>query len=133
MLSRKDFRGPNLRGGYTFPTHQFLFQRGPMWEYMDVAVLIGALLVTAWMVLKKRSRQGLVWISVFSLAYFGFYRQGCICAIGSVQNLSLALFNDNYSIPLSALLFFSIPLIAALLFRQGFLCRSMSSWSHPGS
>jgi NosR/NirI family transcriptional regulator, nitrous oxide reductase regulator len=78
------------------------------------------LLATAWMVIKKRSRQGLVWISVFSLAYFGFYRQGCICAIGSVQNLSLALFNDTYSIPVSALLFFSIPLIAALLFGRVF-------------
>ncbi|HBH85919.1 MAG: hypothetical protein A2X05_01090 [Bacteroidetes bacterium GWE2_41_25] len=114
------FPRPEFEGGYTFPTHQFLFQRGPMWEYMDVAVLIGALLVTAWMVLKKRSRQGLVWVSVFSLAYFGFYRQGCICAIGSIQNLSLALFNDNYSIPLSALLFFSIPLLAALLFGRVF-------------
>ena len=114
------FPRPEFEGGYTFPTHQFFFQRGPMWEYMDVAVLIGALLVTAWMVLKKRSRQGLVWVSLFSLAYFGFYRQGCICAIGSIQNLSLALFNDNYSIPLSVLLFFSIPLLAALLFGRVF-------------
>ncbi len=61
-----------------------------MWEYMDVTVLIGALLVTAWMALKKRSRQGITWVSAFSLAYFGFYRQGCICAIGSVQNMSMA-------------------------------------------
>jgi NosR/NirI family transcriptional regulator, nitrous oxide reductase regulator len=114
------FPRPEFEGGYTFPTHQFLFQRGPMWEYLDVAVLTGALLLTAWMVLKKRSRQGLIWISVFSLAYFGFYRQGCICAIGSIQNLSLALFNDNYSIPLSALLFFIIPLLAALLFGRVF-------------
>ena len=91
-----------------------------MWEYMDVAVLVGALLVTAWMALKKRSRQGLIWISVFSLAYFGFYRQGCICAIGSVQNLSLALFNDSYAMPLPALLFFIIPLIFALLFGRVF-------------
>ena len=86
-----------------------------MWEYMDVAVLVGALLVTSWLALKKRSRQGLIWVSVFSLAYFGFYRQGCICAVGSVQNISLALFNDNYAMPLSALLFFIIPLIFALL------------------
>jgi ferredoxin len=91
-----------------------------MWEYMDVAVLVGALLAAAWMALKKRSRQGLIWVSVFSLAYFGFYRQGCICAIGSVQNLSLALFNDNYSIPLPALLFFIIPLIFALLLGRLF-------------
>ena len=114
------FPRPEFEGGYTFPTHQFLYQRGPMWEFMDVAVLVSALLVTAWMALSKRSRQGLVWISVFSLAYFGFYRQGCICAIGSVQNMSLALFNENYSIPLPALLFFIIPLIAALLFGRVF-------------
>lgn len=109
------FPRPEFEGGYTFPTHQFLTQRGPMWEYMDVAVLVGALILTSWLALKKRSRQGLIWISVFSLAYFGFYRQGCICAIGSIQNLSLALFNDNYAIPLPALLFFMIPLFFALI------------------
>lgn len=91
-----------------------------MWEYMDVAVLVGVLLVAAWMALKRRSRQGLIWVSLFSLAYFGFYRQGCICAIGSVQNMSLALFNDNYAMPLPALLFFVIPLIFALLFGRVF-------------
>jgi ferredoxin len=37
-----------------------------------------------------------------------------------VQNISLALFNDNYSMPLSALLFFIIPLIFALLFGRVF-------------
>lgn len=109
------FPRPEFEGGYSFPEHQFLNQRGPLWEYMDVAVLIGALVVASWMALKKRSRQGLVWVSVFSLAYFGFYRQGCICAIGSIQNLSLALFNESYAMPLSALLFFMIPLIFALL------------------
>jgi len=114
------FPRPEFESGYTFPTHQFLNQRGPMWEYMDVAVLIGALLVTAWIALVKRSRQGIIWVSLFSLAYFGFYRQGCICAIGSVQNISMALFNNNYAIPLSALLFFTIPLIFALLFGRVF-------------
>jgi ferredoxin len=114
------FPRPEFEGGYSFPTHQFLNQRGPMWEYMDVAVLVGALLVTAWLALVKRSRQGLIWVSAFSLTYFGFYRQGCICAIGSVQNLSLALFNNNYAMPLPALLFFIIPLIAALLFGRVF-------------
>jgi len=108
------FPRPEFESGYTFPTHQFLNQRGPMWEFMDVAVLIGALLVTSWLALKKRSRQGLIWMSVFSLAYFGFYREGCICAIGSVQNMSMALFNDSYAMPLPALLFFTIPLLFAL-------------------
>ena len=91
-----------------------------MWEYFDVAVLISALIVTTWLALKKRSRQGLIWMSVFSLSYFGFYRQGCICSVGSVQNVALALFNDGYTIPLSALLFFIIPLLFALAYGRVF-------------
>jgi NosR/NirI family nitrous oxide reductase transcriptional regulator len=120
FAQQQRFPRPEFEKGYTYPTHQLLNQRGPMWEYMDVAVLIGALLVTSWLALKKRSRQGIVWMSLFSLAYFGFYRQGCICSIGSVQNISLALFNTGYAVPLSALLFFMIPLIFALLFGRVF-------------
>jgi NosR/NirI family nitrous oxide reductase transcriptional regulator len=118
------FPRPEFEGGYTFPVRQYIDQRGPMWEYLDVAVLVIALSVTTWLALKKRSRQGIIWMSVFSLAYFGFYRQGCICAIGSVQNISLALFNSSYAVPLSALLFFIIPLAFALLFGRVF-CASV--------
>lgn len=114
------FPKPDFESGYSYPTHQFINQRGPVWEYLDVTVLILALTVTAWLVLKKRSRQGIVWMSLFSLAYFGFYRQGCICAVGSVQNVSLALFNTDYAIPVTALLFFAIPLLFALLFGRVF-------------
>ena len=94
--------------------------RAQVWEYIDVIVLIAALAVTTWLALKKRSRQGLIWMSVFSLAYFGFYREGCICSVGSVQNVSLALFNTGYSIPLTALLFFIIPLLFALAYGRVF-------------
>jgi NosR/NirI family transcriptional regulator, nitrous oxide reductase regulator len=114
------FPRPEFESGYSTPTHQLINQRGPMWEYADVAVLIAALAMTSWLATKRRSRKGLIWMSVFSLAYFGFYRQGCICSIGSVQNISLALFNDNYAMPLSALLFFIIPLIFALLYGRVF-------------
>jgi Fe-S-cluster-containing hydrogenase component 2 len=114
------FPRPEFESGYQTPTHQLINQRGPMWEYFDVAVLIAALCMTSWLAIKKRSRQGLLWMSVFSLAYFGFYRQGCICSVGSVQNISLSLFNDSYAIPLSALLFFIIPLVFALLYGRVF-------------
>lgn len=120
FAQQQRFPRPEFEQGYTFPSHQFINQRGPMWEYMDVSVLALSLLVTAWLAIKKRSRTGLIWMSVFSLAYFGFYRQGCICAIGSIQNISMALFNDNYSVPLPALLFFILPLIAALMFGRVF-------------
>ena len=120
LFAQQRFPRPEFESGYTYPTNQLLSQRGPMWEYFDVAVLISALIVTTWLALKKRSRQGLIWMSVFSLSYFGFYRQGCICSVGSVQNVALALFNDGYTIPLSALLFFIIPLLFALAYGRVF-------------
>ena len=120
LFAQQRFPRPEFETGYNYPTHQLPNQRGPMWEYLDVGVLIAALLVTSWLALKRRSRQGLIWISLFSLAYFGFYRQGCICSVGSVQNIALALFNDNYAMPLSALLFFLIPLVFALAFGRVF-------------
>jgi NosR/NirI family nitrous oxide reductase transcriptional regulator len=120
IYSQDRFPRPEFESGYVYATNQMPSQRSQGWEYFDVAVLTGALAVTTWLALRKRSRQGLIWMSVFSLAYFGFYRQGCICSVGSVQNVALALFNDNYTIPLSALLFFLIPLIFALAYGRVF-------------
>ena len=120
LFAQDRFPRPEFESGYVYPEHQVPLQRSLVWEYIDLAVLIGALAVASWLALKKRSRQGLVWLSVFSLAYFGFFREGCVCSVGSVQNVSLALFNDGYAIPLTALLFFIIPLIFALAFGRVF-------------
>ncbi|MDO9339061.1 MAG: 4Fe-4S binding protein [Bacteroidales bacterium] len=120
LYAQDRFPRPEFESGYVYPTNQMPTQRAPVWEYFDVAVLISALIVSTWLALKKRSRQGLIWMSVFSLAYFGFYRQGCICSVGSVQNVALALFNDGYTIPLPALLFFIIPLLFALAYGRVF-------------
>jgi polyferredoxin len=120
LFAQDRFPRPEFESGHVYPTNQMTAPRAPVWEYIDVLMLIGALLMTTWLALKKRSRKGLIWMSVFSLAYFGFYRQGCICAVGSVQNVSLALFNTGYSIPLTALLFFIIPLLFALAFGRVF-------------
>jgi polyferredoxin len=114
------FPRPEFEGGYDFPVRQFLTPHSVIWNYIDVAALIIALLAAAFMVLKQRSRRGLLWVSALSLFYFGFFRQGCICAVGSIQNISLSLFNSAYSIPVTALLFFTIPLVAALLFGRVF-------------
>jgi polyferredoxin len=120
LYAQDRFPRPEFESGHMYPTNQMPAPRAPVWEYIDVLVLTGALLMTTWLALKKRSRRGLIWMSVFSLAYFGFYRQGCICAVGSVQNVSLALFNTGYSIPLTALLFFIIPLLFALAYGRVF-------------
>lgn len=120
LVAQDRFPRPEFESGYVYATNQLPAQRAVWLQYLDVTVLIGALALTTWLALKKRSRQGLIWMSVFSLAYFGFYRQGCICAVGSVQNVSLALFNQSYTIPLTALLFFIIPLLFALAYGRVF-------------
>jgi ferredoxin len=119
LFAQDRFPRPEFESGYVYPEHQMPLQRAPVWEYIDLGVLIGALSLASWLALKKRSRQGLVWLSVFSLAYFGFFREGCVCSVGSVQNVSLALFNEG-TIPLTVLLFFIIPLIFALAFGRVF-------------
>ena len=120
LFAQDRFPRPEFESGHVYPTNQMPASRAPIWQYIDVLVLIGALAITTWLALKKRSRRGLIWMSVFSLAYFGFYRHGCICSVGSVQNVSLALFNTGYSIPLTALLFFIIPLLFALAYGRVF-------------
>jgi len=57
---------------------------------------------------------------IFSLLYFGFYRKGCICPVGSLQNVTLALFNPEYSLPINGILFFIIPLAYTLFFGRTF-------------
>jgi len=120
LIAQDRFPRPEFESGYEYPADQLPLHRAVWLEYFDVGVLVAALLLSTWLALKKRSRQGLVWVAVFSMAYFGFYREGCICAVGSVQNVALALFNSDYSIPLTALLFFLIPLIFAIAFGRVF-------------
>jgi len=47
-------------------------------------------------------------------------RNGCICSIGGIQNVTLTLFNPAYAISITALLFFVLPLIFALFMGRVF-------------
>ncbi|MCP5104565.1 MAG: 4Fe-4S ferredoxin, partial [bacterium] len=78
-------------------------------EYMDVAVLVMVLSLASYFVLRVRSRRKIFLLMIFSLVYFGFYREGCVCAVGAVQNVSYALFNPGYIIPITAVIFFVLP------------------------
>jgi len=112
--AQQRFPKPEFATGYSQPNTTVPHARFQLLEYLDVTILLLVLLVTTWMVLKKRSRIGVFWISVFSLLYFGWYREGCICAVGSVQNVVLGIVDPTYAIPLTALAFFLLPLIFAL-------------------
>src|SRR5665647_691436 len=112
--AQQRFPKPEFSTGYSQPNTTVPHARFQLLEYLDVTILLLVLLVTTWMVLKKRSRIGVFWISVFCLLYFGWYREGCICAVGSVQNIVLGIVDPTYAIPLTALAFFLLPLIFAL-------------------
>ncbi|MDA3893623.1 MAG: 4Fe-4S binding protein [Salinivirgaceae bacterium] len=114
------FPKPEFENGHTQPEVQKPEARSTALEYFDIFVLLASLSVVSWLVLKKRSRRGVLYMSLFSIAYFGFFREGCICSVGSLQNISLALFNPNYVIPISAILFFALPLIFTLFFGRTF-------------
>jgi len=94
--------------------------RSIWWEYIDVLVLIGALTLASRAVIKHRSRKQVLFISMFSLVYFGFVREGCVCSVGSLQNVALAMFHPAYAIPISAVLFFAIPIIYTLFYGRTF-------------
>src|SRR4030042_3030793 len=78
LFAQDRFPRPEFESGYVYPEHQMPLQRAPVWEYIDLGVLVGALTLASWLALRKRSRQGLVWLSVFSLAYLGFFGEGFV-------------------------------------------------------
>ena len=89
-------------------------------EYFDVFVLLLVMSLAAWFTLKSRSRNGILLLSIFSLLYFGFYREGCICSIGSIQNIALSFFDSNYAVSIPVLAFFILPLFYTLFFGRVF-------------
>jgi polyferredoxin len=110
---------------FTETNHQLPVTTTPaareLWlRYTDVAVLVAAMLLAVWFIYRARSRRGLFWLSVFSLIYFGFYRKGCVCAIGAPQNIVLGLLNPGYAVPLVVTAFFAVPLVFALFFGRAF-------------
>ncbi len=120
ILFAQRFPKPEFEEGYITPQTQVPLPRSNFFEYLDILVLIIAMSVVTWFVLKKRSRTGVFWTGIFSIIYFGFYREGCVCSVGSLQNVVLAIFNPEYSIPIAALAFFVIPLIYTLFFGRTF-------------
>ncbi len=118
------FPPPEFESGYELPETTVPKPRVEIFEYLDVLILIISLLLSSYLSLKKRSRRGVFIMGVFSIVYFGFWRKGCVCSIGSVQNIALALFNNDYAVPITAIAFFTLPLVSTMLFGRTF-CASV--------
>ena len=94
--------------------------RQDIYEYIDAAVLLAALGLASYLVLKKRSRRAIFALTVFSLLYFGFWRKGCVCPIGAIQNIVLSVFDRDYAVPIVVVIFFLLPLVFTLFFGRTF-------------
>jgi NosR/NirI family nitrous oxide reductase transcriptional regulator len=109
-----------IGGGYKTPAVQKPLPRDSWLQILDVLILATAMGLSVWLVLKRRSRKWAVALTIGSLAYFGFYREGCICPIGSIQNVAVALTDRTYSIPMVVIAIFFLPLVVALFFGRAF-------------
>ncbi|PKP31893.1 MAG: 4Fe-4S ferredoxin [Bacteroidetes bacterium HGW-Bacteroidetes-17] len=120
VFAQQRFPKPEFESGHTQPPTLKPEARAPILEYLDIVVLLVSLSLVTWLVLKKRSRIGVLLMSIFSIAYFGFFREGCVCSVGSLQNIVLAIFNPGYHIPISVLVFFAVPLLFSLFYGRTF-------------
>ena len=115
------FPKPDFTSGYQYPD---VLHRVPMetfWSWVDVVLLVGMMGFVAWAVYRRRSRRAILAVSIVSVLYFGFFRTGCVCSVGSIQNVVLAMAGgDGYRLPLVVLLVFLLPLVFALLFGRVF-------------
>ena len=113
-------RPPEFEDGYELPMPTQPQGDSNVDEYAALAALAVALALAAYFSLKYRSRRAILLLSAAALVYFGFVREGCVCAVGSLQNVALAVFEGGYAVPVVVLGFFLLPLLAALLFGRAF-------------
>jgi NosR/NirI family nitrous oxide reductase transcriptional regulator len=113
------FPMPEFESGYRHPDMNTPLPVKPA-PALDIAILTGALALTAWLVIKRRSRREVFLLAVFSLIYFGFYRKGCVCSVGSLQNVLYGYLDRSFEVPAVVVAFFFLPLLFALYFGRVF-------------
>ena len=114
------FPPPDFDSEYQMPATTTPAPRADVYEYLDVIILLGTLSLVSYLALRRRSRRGIFLTGIFSLAYFGFWRKGCVCSIGSIQNVTLALFDSSYAVPVTVIAFFILPILFTLFFGRTF-------------
>lgn len=107
------FPRPEFTEGYQPPPISAPAPRPDVLVHVDIGVLIATLALATYLVYMRRSRRELVLLVLFAVAYFGFYRKGCVCAVGSVQNVALGV-GGEVAVPLVVGAFFALPLLFAV-------------------
>jgi ferredoxin len=119
VFGESRFPQPQFDSGHTVPqaVNPAFAERVPPWG--DVLILALALGIAAWLVRRVRSRRWILLFSLICLGWFGFVRQGCICPVGSTQNVAAAAWAGG-GLPWFVAALFALPLVAALFFGRVF-------------
>ena len=80
---------------YEIPTSIPPKARSEVFEYLDLAALVIGLSLASYLALVKRSRRGLFLLAIASFVWLGVWREGCVCPIGAIQNVTLAVFDST--------------------------------------
>ena len=86
---------------------------------LDLTLFVLALALVAWAVHRVRRRGVILGVMLCCLAYFGFARKGCVCAVGAIQNVVYGL-SVGGGVPWLVVAFFALPLILSLWFGRVF-------------
>ena len=114
------FPKPDFTSGYEYPDIVHGVPYETFWNVLDIVLLVGMMTLVVWAAYRKRSRAIIYSMSVVSVLYFGFFRSGCVCSVGSIQNVVTAAVNPDYQLPWYVLLVFLLPIVFALLFGRVF-------------
>ncbi len=121
LAQESRFPKPEFESGHIVPHHPdpalLLSWLAPL---ADVAILLALLLLTAWLVLVRRSRRWIMLAALLAgIGWFGFVRRGCVCPVGGIQNVAEALM-QGWGLPLGVTLIVLLPVLASLLFGRVF-------------
>lgn len=119
-MAEENFPPPQFTSGYHYPLINTPQPRPEIFAYIDAAVLLITLGLAAYLALRVRSRRYLFLLAGFGVLYFGFFRKGCICPVGAIQNVVLAAAKPDYGLSWIVAAFFLLPLVFALFFGRVF-------------
>lgn len=103
---------------YKFPAHPAANPPPAWFHAADGVLLLGLLAFGLWVIARRRDLR-LLWVAQgVALAWFGFFRHGCLCPVGAVGNVSVALFHPLAPVGVMVVVFFVLPLLFTLVWGR---------------
>lgn len=108
-------------GEYAYPVYPESSGMPDWMAWADVSLFVLLLLVSAWLVWRPAGRGRWLWaVQLAAVGWFGFFRMGCLCPVGSVGNVAVSLFHPAVLLSVLAVVWFVLPLVAAFVMGRVF-------------